>query len=169
MLFTQQLLAQNQENMKGTRERQKKYKHTNKFCTEEKWWVELFDTLHVTKLYASLATQHCPPIPTTSVFPPFTQITHKARSIKYTCRQEFRYKYNTCRQQCPKWWHSSQPLGAAIGMPSMLFWNIISVGFKHPRMYSCPSWALSLSPNPNTMPLLVTATVWYSPVLICET
>jgi hypothetical protein len=74
MRFTQQLLGQPRKH-EGRRE---KYKHTNKFYTKEKWWVELFDTSHVTKLYASLATQHCPP---TLLFclRPSTQITHKSQ------------------------------------------------------------------------------------------
>lgn len=56
-----------------------------------------------------------------------------------------------------------------MAISSTVPWTIISVGFKHPLICSCPSWALSLSPKPKTRPLLVTATVWYSPVLIWDT
>lgn len=45
----------------------------------------------------------------------------------------------------------------------------ISVGSRHALKVSCPSCALSLSPNPKIRPRLVMATVWYSPVQIWET
>jgi len=68
-LLTQHLTGRSHETMET------KKKHTNIFYTEEKWWVKLFNTSHITRLYASLATQHCRPTLIFYCSPNYSQIT----------------------------------------------------------------------------------------------